>query len=159
MKTALDSPRSEDENTSFEEPPAPDTPKPLEPAPAAKPEPGAFAAKGKRKEAKPKAPKPKAKKAEKKPEAPKPVAPSPPDGVKESLVKFVAVRTWERYPETRRMAPGPLRAIARSRVEEHPEVLDAYRKNRRQGEQDAMVLARALAEELSGRAPEPETKA
>ncbi len=141
-----------------EEPAPSEAPKAPEPSPAAKPEPGAFAAKGKRKEAKPKTPKPKAKKAEKGADAQKSAAPSPPDGVKESLVKFVAVRTWERYPETRRMAPGPLRAIARSRVEEHPEVLEAYRKNRRHGEQDAMVLARALAEELSGRAPEPEAE-
>lgn len=163
MKAALNSPRSEDENTrvqgGLQEPPA--AAKPPEPALESKPEPKAAkvpAAKGKRKEAEPKAPKPKAKKAEKKAEAPKPAAPSPPDGVKESLVKFVAVRTWERYPETRRMAPGPLRALARSRLEEHPEVLEAYRKNRRRGEQDALPIVRALAEELAGRAPQEEAE-
>lgn len=132
----------------------PEVPKPPEPSPGAKAPPP----KGKRAIAEPKAPKPKAKKEGKKAEAPVPAAPAPPDGVKDSLVKFVAVRARELYPETRRMAPGPVRTLARNRVEEHPEVLESYRKNRRRGEQEALPLARALAEEMAGRAPEAETE-
>ncbi len=140
--------------------PEPEAAKTPEPAPAALPESKeAPPAKGKRKEAKPRVPRLMGRKAEKKADAPKPAAPSPPDGVKESLVRFVAVRAWERNPETRRIAPGALRTLARGRVEEHPEVLEIYRKNRRQGEQQALPIARALAEEVTGRAPEPEAEA
>jgi hypothetical protein len=134
-----------------------------EPAPAkAEPEPpkAVPATKGKRKEGGAKASKPREREARKEgAPAPKPPAPGPADAVKESLVRFMAVRVRERYPETRRILPGPIRAIARSRVEEHPEVLEAYRKNRRRGEQEALPLVLALSEELAGRAPKEEGKA
>lgn len=102
---------------------------------------------------------PKAKRTEAKREVPKRAAPAPRDPVQERLVRFVAVRTRERYPETRRLSPGPVEALVRSRVEEHPELLDSYRKNRRRGEQEALSLASALAEELAGRAPPPGSEA
>lgn len=78
--------------------------------------------------------------------------------VQESLLRFVSVRTRERYPETRRIAAEAVRELARTRLEEHPEVLETYRRNRRQGEQEALRVAHALAEELAGRKAEvPET--
>lgn len=144
-----------------EESPAPEAAKPPESAPP-KPETKAEKAappKGKRRGVEAKAPKPREKKAEKKKgEAPKPAAPAPFDAVKASLVRFVAVRARERYPESRRMLPGPVRALARSRIEEHPEVLESYRKNRRRGEQEALPIAHALAGELAGRAPAEEAE-
>lgn len=142
-------------------PAPPETAQAPEPAPAkAEPEAPKAAAARRGEEGESKASKPRESGARREgAHAPKPAAPGPADAVKESLVRFMAVRVRERYPETRRILPGPLRAIARSRIEEHPEVLEAYRKNRRRGEQEALPLVLALAEEMAGRVPKEEGKA
>ncbi|MBI4361742.1 MAG: hypothetical protein HY558_01060 [Euryarchaeota archaeon] len=75
----------------------------------------------------------------------------PPRTPKVDLERFIASRLWERYPETRRMPWPEARRRARRLIEDNPELLENYTRNRRAGEQEAMGKVYLAADTLTHR--------